>query len=54
MPMYRLLEYSSNFFMTSGSLWNHYRNEIKGDTNENNAACITINNNKTIASKFFE
>ena len=54
MPMYRSLEYSSNYSVTSGSLWNHYRNEINGDTRENNAACIAINNNKTIASKSFE
>ena len=28
MPMYNLLEYSQNFSMTSGSLWNYYRDEI--------------------------
>ena len=34
--------------MTSGSLWNYYRDEIKDDANENNAANNRINNNKTI------
>ena len=29
MAMYNLLEYSENYFMTSGSLWNYY------DDNEN-------------------
>ena len=28
MPMYNLLEYSQNDSMTSGSLWNFYRDEI--------------------------
>ena len=28
MPMYNLLEYSDNYSMTSGSLWNYYREEI--------------------------
>ena len=28
MPMYNLLEYSQNYSMTSGSLWNYYRDEI--------------------------
>ena len=34
--------------MTSGSLWNYYRDEVNDDANENNAARIKINNNKTI------
>ena len=28
MPMYNLLEYSENYLMTSGSLWNYYRDKI--------------------------
>ena len=28
MSMYNLLEYSQNYSMTSGSIWNSYRNEI--------------------------
>ena len=53
MPMYNLLEYSDNYSMTSGSLWNYYRDEVNDDANENNAARIKTNNNKTITKKFF-
>ena len=28
MPMYNLLKFSQNYSMTSGSLWNYYRDEI--------------------------
>ena len=28
MPMYNLLEYSQNYSMTLGSLWNYYRDKI--------------------------
>ena len=34
MSMYHLLEYSENYSMTSGSLWNHYRDEINDDADE--------------------
>ena len=34
MPMYNLLEYSQNYSMTSGSLWNYYRYETD-DTDDN-------------------
>ena len=43
MPMYNLLEYSDNFSITSGSLWNYYR-----DSN------YRVNNDKTLTSKSFE
>ena len=33
MPMYNLLEYSQSYSMTSGSLWNYYRDEIDVDDN---------------------
>ena len=36
MPMYNLLEYSQNYSMTSGSLWNYYREEI--DDADDNAS----------------
>ena len=36
MPMYNLLEYSDNYSMTSGSLWNHYRDETSHDADETN------------------
>ena len=38
--------------MTSGNLWNCYRDEIKDDANEN--FNNRINNNKRITSKSFE
>ena len=31
MPMYNLIEYSDNYFDTSGSLWQFKRREIEGD-----------------------
>ena len=49
--MYNLLEYSDNYCMTSGSLWNYYRDD---DENERNPAKNRINNNKRITSKSFE
>ena len=52
MPMYNLLEYRDNYSMTSGSLWNYYRDEINDDAGEN--VNNRINNNKTITSKSFE
>ena len=54
MPMYNLLEFSGNDFITSGSVWNYYRDEINDDANENNAAHNNINNNKTITSISFK
>ena len=46
MSMYILLEYSENYSITSGGLWNYYGDEINDDTikNFNNG----INKNKTI------
>ena len=43
---------NENYSMTSGSLWNYYRDEVNdsADKNENN---FKIYNNKTIASKSF-
>ena len=37
-PIYNLLEYSQNYFMTSGSLWNFYRDEIH-DVDDNTLNC---------------
>ena len=54
MPMYNLLEYSNNYSMTSGSLWNCYRDEVNDNASENNSDCNEINNNKTIVGKSFE
>ena len=53
MPMYNLLEYGSKFSMTSGSLWNYYREEINDSAIGNNKD-DKINKNKTIKSKYFE
>ena len=54
MPMHNLLEYSENYSVISGSLWNYYRDEMKDNANESNTARNKINNNKTITSKSFE
>ena len=53
MPMYNVLEYSDNYSMTSGSLWNYYRDDVNDDPNENNIARNKISNNKSITSKSF-
>ena len=42
MPIYNLLEYSDNYYFTSRSLWNYYRDEVNDIANQSNAA-----NNKT-------
>ena len=55
MQMYNLLEYSDKNSMTSGTLWNYYRNEVNDSTYENNDANnFRINSNKTRISKSFE
>ena len=47
MPIYDLLEYSDNYSMTSGSLWNYYRDEVNDPANENNdASNFWTNSNK--------
>ena len=51
MPMYNLLEYSDNYSMTSGRMWNYYRDEVNDSVNETDAANNNIINNKTITSK---
>ena len=48
--VYNLLEYSDNYFMTSGSSWNYYRDEINDDENENYSANNRRNDVKTITS----
>ena len=54
MLMYSLLEYSDNWPVSSGSLWNYYRDEVNDDANANNAAGnYRDNNNKTAANKSF-
>ena len=36
MSMYNLLEYSDNYSLTSGNLWNYCRDEVNEDANEIN------------------
>ena len=48
-PMYNLFEYCESCSMTSGTLWNCYREEINDDANN-----YRINNKKTTTSKSFE
>ena len=54
MPMYNLLEYSDNYSMTSGSLWNYYRDEINDFANNDDANNYRIYNNKRTTSKSSE
>ena len=42
MPMYILLEYIANYSMTSGSLWNYYKNELEDDLNDKIIVIIMI------------
>ena len=44
--IYNLLEYSDNFSLTSGSLWNYYRGEVNESANETDDNDM-INYNKT-------
>ena len=53
MLMYNLLEYSDNYSMTSGNLWNYYRHKVNDAANEI-VANYRTNNNKTTTSESFE
>ena len=54
MPIYYLLQYSSNYSIAWESLWNYYRDRVNDDANENNTHNSKINNIKIIKSKSFE
>ena len=54
MPIYNLLEYSDNYFMTSRSLRNYYQDKMNDDPNKNNTDNYRIDNSKTVTSKSFE
>ena len=54
MPMYNLLEYSDNYSMTSGSLWNYYRDEVNDNANKINDDIYKTNNNRTRARISFD
>ena len=44
--MHNLLEYSNNYPMTSGNLWNYSRDKVKDSAKENNDVNnFRINNN---------
>ena len=45
MPMYNLIEYSNNYFVSSGSLWQFKRDEIANNAN-------VSNNNNAPSSKY--
>ena len=47
-----LLEYSHNYCMTSGILWNYYRDKVSDEENENDNGNNKLNNDET--SKSFE
>ena len=49
MSICSLLEYSDNYSMTSGTLWNHYKDD-KNENSDNNR----INNSKAITRKSLE
>ena len=54
MPIYNLLEYSDNYSITSGSLWNYYREESIDDASEiNESGDYTVNKNKQTTNKSF-
>ena len=38
MLMYNLSEYNDHYSMTSGSLWDYFRDDVNDDPNENNSA----------------
>ena len=50
MPMYNLIEYSNNYFETSGSLWHYYRDESFLD----NAAITDFSANNNNSAKGLE
>ena len=43
MPMYNLLEYSRNYRKTTGSLWNHYRDQANSTIGNNNITHSILN-----------
>ena len=51
MLMYHLLEYNKNYFMTSGSFWNYYRDKVN-DAADKTGANHWRNNNKTTSKSF--
>ena len=54
MLMHNLLEHSNNYSITSGSLWNYYRNKVNDSANEIYDNDNKIDNSKTTTNKYFE
>ena len=52
MPIYNLLEYSNNYSMTSGSLWNYYRDELNDSANKNSTYNKKKYKNRAAISRF--
>ena len=50
-PMYNLLEYSKNYRITIGSLYNYYRDELSDDADDNNFDNIKVVNSNTFKYK---
>ena len=44
--MLNLLQYSYNYSLKSGSLWNYYRDKVNDAANENDAANHRLKNKK--------
>ena len=53
-PMYSLKENSENYSMTSGSLWNYYRDKVHDHINENNGNNYRSDDEKKSTIKSFE
>ena len=51
MSMYNLLEYSTNYRKTIGSLYNYYRDELSDDADDNNFDNIKVVNSNTFKYK---
>ena len=49
-PMYNLLEYSQNYSVKSGSLWNYYRDKIE-DVDDNASNSKSFNHKTKIVGK---
>ena len=45
--IYNLIEYSKNYWKTTGSLWNYYRDELSNDANNNNNPNKNVINSET-------
>ena len=53
-PMYNMLEYSDDYSVTLGNLWNYCRDELNDDKNQINANNYIIDSSKSETSESFE